>query len=381
MAPLTALLLFRDPDVPGVEALFPALLNDLCVCGYSITSAQLRHGRIELALDGHGFALCRAGGADVEAAVDGQARGGSAQPCRPDLPGAGLRAAALGLVFVRPGAQCRLQVAPGTPDAVAAALLHALFRLTCPDAVLLEREGLIFTAREALALPLAQLASAAGGAPLPCPMPRYARPEALGGPRRKSVFAPPAKPKAARPACNERTGDPPARAAHGGLFRQSRGGSGPTVGASHDPVQLPERSGRSQHPAMPPDRKLRCDTLRIGSTGGAVATTAGGAMAGGAMAGGAMAGQDVPQVSDFIIARALRGAEDDAAAPLHPAVTSGARTLRVTSALCDGLALAARNGEHRVVATLPFTTALLIGLTALSAGDTGHVLPFAGLIA
>ena len=348
-------LLFRDPHQPGPEALFAALLNDLCVCGHSISSAGLRDGRIELALEGFGFSL----GTDAPSLSDQGATPGPAPraPHRPDLPAAALRSAALGLTYVRQRFTYALELMSDTPDAIVSALLDALFQHLQPDAVLLDPQHLMLTPDEARYLPLSDLLHLNPGAALPHPKPRYERPTGQPPARRKSVFA------RKEPARNdpeqtgaERTDTAPVRSPNPvadpivapSAFSTAR--PAPRTGTA---LPVPPTSGtatQSPHISRFGDRAIKPKQPPV-------------------------APPDIALTREMC---AVLRAAAPARAPV--AMRDRASTLVVSSAsvLCDGLTVVGPNGEKRVVATHLLTASVLFGLSTLLVGGmsgmAGHMI-------
>lgn len=369
-AAVELLLLMRERAAPPPSALFPALLNALCVCGYGISSAGLRHGQIELALDDHAFTLALCDQTPHTAAAAGETcdaqpwaayRPGTHDadtptiPCRPDLPGAWRGAASLGLTFVRHRQCFRLTAGATMPDQVFAAFLETLLRHLTPDGVLMPDPCLILTTEETLRLPFSQLRRLARGPALPLPQSRHPRPEPLHPLRRKSVFAradpvraetttpPAAQHHAITPAFSRTQTDHPSSSADLELpLRLARPDRDRVVIPA--PMQTPRAPSAARHRAPAISAPLAETVTRAPSR--------------------SCAPRPGPDHLPFADVRAAPR-RAPAAATLH--AWRAKLVVSRASGLCDGLALAWQNGEQRVVATHLFTATALFGLSMFMA--------------
>ncbi len=352
-------MLGRHP-LPGFDVLFRQLLNALAISGHAIThaSGDAAGQRIEIALDGHLFTLTGAASpADLRkprargrpaAPVDGRSLAADILLHRPDLPLAGLPAARLGLAVLRHDAHCRVQFSAETPESEAAAFLHALLDTVTPDAVLWEPNALVLSASELLEHTPATLEALSHGDPLPLPHPRYERPETLNSPPRPSVFArnapdpgPETGPDSQRshatgavtvPTAAEPAIEAPAPAARRQPPKAAPVTAPPTA-ASKSLSPKPAARAATSTPVDPLEalaREMRNDRSRHRDA------------APGPMA---LPGRSYPR--DPILKRSRRAA------------------VVISSSLCDGLTVAGGDGSQRVIATLPLTTSLGIGLSML----------------
>ncbi|MCC5984100.1 MAG: hypothetical protein JJU42_07025 [Rhodobacteraceae bacterium] len=358
------LMLGKHP-LPGFDVLFRQLLNALAISGHAITHASVARDdaagpRIEIALDGHLFTLTGAARpADLRkprsrarpaAPPEGQGAGAGNLLHRPDLPLAALPAARLGLAVLRHTAHCRIRFGTETPESEATAFLRALLEAVIPDAVLWEPGALVLSARELLDHTPTTLAALPPGAPLPLPHPRYERPETHKAPPRRSVFA------RSAPAADPDSAPEPAAP------QTARPGPRPTVAAPTDrspppPVSLRAPGARSEpaaarKPAPAPDAPAR--------------TAPRAARPAGTEPLDAFAREIRNTRPAHRMAATDPGAPPDTTGP-HKAILNRSRRAAVviSSSLCDGLTVAGHDGRQRVIATLPLTTSLGIGLSML----------------
>lgn len=372
------LMLGKGP-LPGFDVLFRQLLNALAISGHAITHASVARAdaagtataesepgqRIEIALDGHLFTLTGAARAADLRNPRTRARPASLPDrpnpavCsllhRPDLPLASLPAARLGLAVLRHSAHCRIRFGAETPDPEATAFMHALLDAVTPDAVLWEPGALVLSTSELLEHTPTTLAALPPGAPLPLPHPRYERPETLKAPLRRSVFArnaPVADPESdPEPAASQSAGPGPRRTA----AAPADGAPPPAVSLRAPGARPAPAAARNAAPApRGPSRTAAPSTAPPTAT-----PTATGPLD--ALAREMRSGRPTRRMA----------ATDPAALPgpsgPHRAILNRSRRAAVviSSSLCDGLTVADHDGRQRVIATLPLTTSLGIGLSML----------------
>ncbi len=171
--------LYTRGRAPDPQALFPQLLNTLCVSGHAITMAELRGNAILLALDGHRIAI----------ALDDSPAPEAPPLFRPETPFAELPAARLALALRKCHWRLLITVAPGIPDHTMQAATDALFAHLPPQIVVWLPGQLALCAREYARCALSDLNAMQRGAPLPHLRHRYERPVLAAESQRCSVFS------------------------------------------------------------------------------------------------------------------------------------------------------------------------------------------------